>query len=184
MKTTLEPLEGNKVKLSVEVDEAEFDRDIDAAFKKIAREVNLPGFRAGKAPRRLLEARIGLGPAREQALRDANIATRDIDRLVFVGGPTRMPVVRQYFEDLFQRKAEQGVDPMECVACGAAVQAGVLSGEVGDIVLVDVTPLTLGVETLGGVATPLISRNTPVPVKRGEIFTTAADLQTAVTVHV
>jgi molecular chaperone DnaK len=77
-----------------------------------------------------------------------------------------------------------GVDPMECVASGAAIQAGVLAGEIGDIVLVDVTPLTLGVETLGGIATPLIARNTPIPVKRSEIFTTAADMQTAVTVHV
>ena len=123
------------------------------------------------------------GPV-EQALHDANIATRDIDKLVFVGGPTRMPVVREYFEDFFKRKAEKGVDPMECVACGAAIQAGVLTGEMGDIVLVDVTPLTLGVETLGGVATSLVARNTPVPVRRSEIFTTAADMQTAVTIHV
>lgn len=120
----------------------------------------------------------------EQALRDAGISTHDIDKLIFVGGPTRMQVVREYFEKFFGRKAEQGVDPMECVACGAAIQAGVLSGEMGDIVLVDVTPLTLGVETLGGVATSLIARNTPVPIKRSEIFTTAADMQTAVTVHV
>ena len=77
-----------------------------------------------------------------------------VDRIVFVGGPTRMPVVRAFFEELFGRKAEMGVDPMECVACGAAVQAGVLGGEMGQIVLVDVTPLTLGVETLGGIATP------------------------------
>jgi molecular chaperone DnaK len=95
-----------------------------------------------------------------------------------------MPAVRQFFEDIFGRKAEMGVDPMECVASGAAIQAGVLSGEVGDIVLVDVTPLTLGVETLGGVATSLISRNTPIPVKHTETFTTAADMQTAVTIHV
>lgn len=123
------------------------------------------------------------GPV-EQALRDASITPRDIDRIVFVGGPTRMPSVRTFFEEIFGRKAEMGVDPMECVAAGAAIQAGVLAGEVGDIVLVDVTPLTLGVETLGGVATPLISRNTPVPVKKTEIFTTAADMQTSVTVHV
>jgi molecular chaperone DnaK len=120
----------------------------------------------------------------EQALHDAEITKSDIDRIVFVGGPTRMPVVRKFFEDLFGRKAEMGIDPMECVASGAAIQAGVLSGEVGDIVLVDVTPLTLGVETLGGVATALISRNTPIPVKHTETFTTAADMQTAVTVHV
>jgi len=82
------------------------------------------------------------------------------------------------------KSGETGVDPMECVACGAAIQAGVLAGEMGDIVLVDVTPLTLGVETLGGVATSLITRNTPVPVKRTESFTTAADMQTSVTIHV
>ncbi|TAK43178.1 MAG: molecular chaperone DnaK [Betaproteobacteria bacterium] len=120
----------------------------------------------------------------EQALRDANVTPQQVDRVVFVGGPTRMPAVRRFFEDLFHRKAELGVDPMECVAAGAAIQAGVLSGEVKDIVLVDVTPLTLGVETLGGVATPLIARNTPVPVKKSETFTTAADMQTSVTIHV
>jgi molecular chaperone DnaK len=120
----------------------------------------------------------------EQALADAGVAPSQVDRVVFVGGPTRMPMVRQFFEDLFRRKAETGVDPMECVAAGAAIQAGVLSGDVKDIVLVDVTPLTLGVETLGGVATPLIARNTPVPVKKSDIFTTAADMQTSVTIHV
>jgi len=120
----------------------------------------------------------------EQALRDAGKSPRDIDRILFVGGPTRMPAVRAFFEEIFGRKAEMGVDPMECVASGAAIQAGVLSGEVGDIVLVDVTPLTLGVETLGGIATALITRNTPVPVKKSESFTTAADMQTSVTVHV
>jgi molecular chaperone DnaK len=123
------------------------------------------------------------GPV-EQALRDAGMQPRDIDRLVFVGGPTRMPAVRTFFETMFGKPGETGVDPMECVACGAAIQAGVLAGEVGDIVLVDVTPLTLGVETLGGVATSLISRNTPVPVKKTESFTTAADMQTSVTIHV
>ena len=120
----------------------------------------------------------------QQALNDAGLTPDGIDRIVFVGGPTRMPAVRAFFEDFFGRKAELGVDPMECVASGAAIQAGVLSGEVGDIVLVDVTPLTLGVETLGGVATSLIARNTPIPVEHTETFTTAADLQTAVTIHV
>ena len=120
----------------------------------------------------------------QQALTDAGIGPKDIDRIVFVGGPTRMPAVRQFFEDLFGRAAEMGIDPMECVASGAAIQAGVLSGEVSDIVLVDVSPLTLGLETLGGVATSLISRNTPIPVKHTEVFTTAADMQTTVTVHI
>jgi molecular chaperone DnaK len=119
-----------------------------------------------------------------QALHDAAMEVKDVGRLVFVGGPTRMPAVRAFFEDLFGRKAETGVDPMECVAQGAAIQGGVLAGEMGEIVLVDVTPLTLGIETLGGVATPLIARNTPIPVKRSEVFTTAADMQTSVTVHV
>jgi molecular chaperone DnaK len=125
------------------------------------------------------------GPV-EQALRDAGMQAKEVDRIVFVGGPTRMPAVRAFFEEMMGRKAEMGVDPMECVASGAAIQAGVLSGEagLGEIVLVDVTPLTLGVETLGGVATPLIARNTPVPVKKSEIFTTAADMQTSVTIHV
>jgi molecular chaperone DnaK len=120
----------------------------------------------------------------EQALSDAGISDIGVDKIVFVGGPTRMPVVREYFEELLGKKAEGGVDPMECVASGAAIQAGVLSGEIGDIVLVDVTPLSLGVETLGGVVTPLISRNSPIPVKHTETFTTAADMQTSVTVHV
>ena len=119
-----------------------------------------------------------------QALHDASMEAKDVDRLVFVGGPTRMPAVRAFYEELFTRKAETGVDPMECVAQGAAVQGGVLAGEMGEIVLVDVTPLTLGIETLGGVATSLISRNTPIPIKRSEIFTTAADMQTSVTVHI
>lgn len=120
----------------------------------------------------------------QQALSDAKVTTSNIDRIVFVGGPTRMPTVRAFFEELFGRKAELGVDPMECVAAGAAIQAGVLAGEIKDIVLVDVTPLTLGVETLGGIATPLISRNTPVPVKKAEFFSTAVDMQTSVTIHV
>jgi molecular chaperone DnaK len=123
------------------------------------------------------------GPV-EHALRDAGRTPKDIDRLVFVGGPTRMPVVRRFFEEIFGRPAEMGVDPMECVAAGAAIQAGVLAGDVRDIVLVDVTPLTLGVETLGGIATGLIARNSPIPTKRTETFTTAADLQTSVTIHV
>ncbi len=120
----------------------------------------------------------------EQALRDAGITPKEVDRIVFVGGPTRMPSVRNYFEQLFGRHAEMGVDPMECVAAGAAIQAGVLGGEVGGIVLVDVTPLTLGVETLGGIATALIPRNTPVPVRKTETFTTASDMQTSVMIHV
>jgi molecular chaperone DnaK len=123
------------------------------------------------------------GPV-QQALADASVTPSAIDRVVFVGGPTRMPAVRAFFEELLGRTAEMGVDPMECVAAGAAIQAAVLEGKVADIVLLDVTPLTLGVETLGGVATTLIPRNTPIPIKKSDIFTTAADMQTAVTIHV
>lgn len=120
----------------------------------------------------------------EQALADLGKPASALDKVILVGGPTRMPAVREFFERLLGRVAERGIDPMEAVAFGAAVQAGVLGGELRDLVLVDVTPLTLGVETLGGVATPLIPRNTPIPVKKMEVFTTAADRQTAVTVHV
>ena len=123
-------------------------------------------------------------PAIERALRDARLTPQEGDRIALVGGPTRMPIVREFIKEIFGREAESGIDPMECVAQGAAIQAGVIEGDVGDIVLVDVTPLTLGIETLGGVATQLIARNTPIPVKHTEVFTTAADMQTAVTVHV
>ncbi len=123
-------------------------------------------------------------PSIEQALQDAKLTSKQIDKIVLVGGPTRMPIVKEFIKEIFGREAESGIDPMECVAQGAAIQAGVLGGEIGDIVLVDVTPLTLGIETLGGVATSLIARNTPIPIKHSEVFTTAADMQTAVTVHV
>jgi molecular chaperone DnaK len=120
----------------------------------------------------------------EQAIRDAKLEKGKIDRIIMVGGPTRMPVVRKFVEEYMGRKVEGGVDPMECVAAGAAIQGGILAGDVKDIVLLDVTPLTLGIETLGGVMTPLIERNTTIPVKKKKVFSTAADYQPAVTVHV
>ena len=119
-----------------------------------------------------------------QALKDAKLDTKDIDKIILVGGPTRMPIVKNFVETTLGKKAERGIDPMECVAMGAAVQAGVLAGEVKDILLLDVTPLTLGIETLGGVRTPIIQRNTTIPTKRSQIFSTAEDNQTAVTIHV
>jgi molecular chaperone DnaK len=120
----------------------------------------------------------------EQAIKDAKIAKDQINRVVLVGGPTRMPIVQKFLEQAVGRPIEHGVDPMECVATGAAVQGGVLAGEVKDVVLLDVTPLSLGVETLGGVASHLIERNTTIPTHKSQIFTTAADSQSTVEIKV
>ncbi len=119
-----------------------------------------------------------------QALKDAKLEPSGVDKVILIGGPTRMPIVQRYVEQLLGKKAERGVDPMEAVALGAAVQAGVLTGEVKDIVLLDVTPLTLSIETLGGVSTSIIDRNTTIPVKKSQIFSTADDSQTVVDINV
>jgi molecular chaperone DnaK len=124
-----------------------------------------------------------LGPCR-QAMQDAGVTAKDINEVVLVGGQTRMPKVQEAVKGLFAREPHKGVNPDEVVAVGAAVQGAVLTGEVENVVLVDVTPLSLGIETLGGVMTPLIQRNTRIPTKESQIFTTAADSQTSVEVHV
>jgi molecular chaperone DnaK len=161
-------------------------------------EINLPFIAAGKdGPKhlslkltrakleQLVEPIINrcAGPI-ERALADAKLTKDDIDKVILVGGPTRMPCVQRFVEEKIGKKVVRGIDPMECVAMGAAIQGAILAGEIRDVVLLDVTPLTLGIETLGGVMTPIIPRNTTIPVRKSQIFTTVADFQTAVTIHV
>jgi len=124
-------------------------------------------------------------PSIEKALEDSKLTKSDINKIVMVGGPTRIPLVKKFVSEILGKNVESGVDPMEAVAMGAAIQAGIIAGDVtSDIVLLDVTPLTLGIETMGGVREPLIERNTTIPTSKSKVFTTAADNQTAVTIHV
>jgi molecular chaperone DnaK len=120
----------------------------------------------------------------QNALRDAKLSPEQIDNIILVGGPTRMPIVQRLVEQLAGKKIQRGIDPMECVAMGAAIQGAVLAGEVKDILLLDVTPLSLSVETLGGIATKLIERNTTIPTRKSQVFSTAADYQSSVEIHI
>ncbi|MEM0160322.1 MAG: molecular chaperone DnaK [Thermoplasmata archaeon] len=195
----------NKEGIDLKKDKSAFIRVRDAAEKakielstSTATEVNLPYITATQEGPKHLVMQITRAQLEElvspivektkisitAALDNAKLDKKDIDKVIFVGGPTRMPIVQKVIEEFLGKKIEHGVDPMECVALGAALQGGVLAGEVKDIVLLDVTPLTLSVETLGGVATPLIPANTTIPTKKSQIFSTAADFQTIVTIHV
>lgn len=161
-------------------------------------EINLPYLTADKAgpkhiQRKLTRAKLEDlvrdiinrcdGPMRT-AINDAKLRPNDMDKIILIGGPTRMPIVRQYVEKFIGKKAERGVDPMEAVALGAAIQGGVITGDVKELLLLDVTPLSLGVETKGEIMTPIIEKNTTIPVERSQIFSTASDMQTIVTIHV
>ena len=161
-------------------------------------EVNLPFITADasgpkhlliKLTRAKLEGLVGdlidkvEGPCR-QAMKDANVSAKEIDEVILVGGMTRMPKVQEKVKGIFGKEPHKGVNPDEVVAVGAGIQAGVLKGEVKDVLLLDVTPLSLGIETLGGVFTRIIDRNTTIPTRKSQVFSTAADNQTAVTIHV
>jgi molecular chaperone DnaK len=177
-----EAAEKAKVELSTTM-----ETEINLPF--VTADASGPKHLAMKLTRSKLEQLVGdllertMGPVR-QCLKDAGVEPKDIDEVVLVGGSTRIPKVQQMVKDHFGREPHKGVNPDEVVAVGAALQAGVLSGDVKDLLLLDVTPLSLGIETLGGVATRLIERNTTIPTKRAEVFSTASDSQPSVEIHV
>ena len=186
-----DPTAGQRIKESAEKAKIELSTVMETELNLpfISADASGPKHLALKLSRAKLEALVDPIVKRckksvDTAIADAKLKTSDIHRVILVGGPTRMPIVQRFVEEYVGKKIEHGIDPMECVAAGASVQAAVLTGDVKDVLLLDVTPLTLGIETLGGVRTPLIEKNTTIPVKKNQVFSTAADSQPAVTIHV
>jgi len=186
-----DPTAGQRIKEAVEKGKIELSTVMETELNLpfISADASGPKHLALKLSRAKLESLVDPIVKRckksvDTALADAKLKTSDIHRVILVGGPTRMPIVQRFVEEYVGKKIEHGIDPMECVAAGASVQAAVLTGDVKDVLLLDVTPLTLGIETLGGVRTPLIEKNTTIPVKKNQVFSTASDSQPAVTIHV
>jgi molecular chaperone DnaK len=191
--------------MNIQDDPTAWRRTLEAAEKAkielsnvLETEINLPYLTADKSGPKHLQRKLSRAKLEDlirdiidrcdkpmrTAISDAKLRPSDIEKIILIGGPTRMPIVRQYVEKFIGKKAERGVDPMEAVALGAAIQAGVISGDVQELLLLDVTPLSLGVETKGNVMTRIIEKNTSIPTTKSDIFSTASDMQTVVTIHI
>lgn len=186
-----DPMALQRVKEAAEKAKIELSQNLESEINLpfITADANGPKHLVKKLTRAKLEQLTGelvekTIPICESALKDAKVSTSDIDEVILVGGMTRMPLIQETVKKVFGKTPGQGVNPDECVSIGAAIQGGVLTGEVKDLLLLDVTPLTLGLETLGSVMTPLIERNSTIPTSKSQVFSTAADHQTSVEIHI